>query len=413
MIGLALGWAISRLIARIDDYLIETTLTTVLAFGAYLAAEQLHFSGVLAVVAAGLINGNLGPQGMSPTTRIVLFNFWEYLAFLVNSMVFLLIGLEVDIPALLGAWRPIAWAIGAVLLARVVVVYGLSLLSGRFGEPISLRWQHVLTWGGLRGALSLALALSLPASFGPDRTLLRTMAFGVVLFTLLVQATTLRPLIRRLGIITRGSEQLEYEARHARLTALRSAESHMERRHRDGLLSAYAWEILRPKLQEQSALLAEAVRESLRAAPALEAEEMDTARREILRAQRSAFMGMRHDGVISDEVFERLSTEVDATLEAGSDAFWFVSGESLPGRLKAGRSRVEVQEVDIEPGSTCANQRLRDLHWPANSVIASLRRGDDQVLIARGDTILLPGDVLMLIADDQALRQIQRMCKAR
>ena len=412
VVGLVLGWAISRLIARIDDYLIETTLTTVLAFGSYLVAEQLHFSGVLAVVAAGLINGNLGPQGMSPTTRIVLFNFWEYVAFLANSLVFLLIGLEVDIPALLHSWQPIAWAIGAAILARVVVVYGLSLLSRWFAEPISLRWQHVLTWGGLRGALSLALALSLPVSFGPERALLRTMAFGVVLFTLLVQATTIRSLIRRLGIITRGPEQLEYETRHARLTALRSAENHLERRYREGLISSHAWEILHPKLQEQNALLAEAVRESLQAAPALEAEEMDTARREILRAQRSAFMGLRQDGVISEEVFERLSTEVDATLEAGSDAFWFVPGESLPGRLKAGRSRVEVEEIAIEPGSVCANQRVRDLHWPPNSVIASLRR-DEQVLIARGDTTLLAKDVLMLIADEAALREIQRMCKAK
>ena len=412
-VGLGMGWAISHLIARIDDYLIETTLTTVLAFGSYLLAEQFHFSGVLAVVAAGLINGNLGSQGMSPTTRIVLFNFWEYVAFLANSMVFLLIGLEVDIPALLDTWQPIAWALGGVILARVVVVYGLSLLSRRFIEPVSLRWQHVLTWGGMRGALSLALALSLPLSFGPERAMLRTMAFGVVLFTLLIQATTLRPLIRRLGIIKhRGPEQVEYEARHARLVALRSAENHLERRYREGLVSMHAWEILRPKLQEQSALLVEAVRESLRAAPALEDEEMEAARGEILRAQRSAFMGLRRDGVITEEVFEHLSAEVDAIMETGSDAFWFVPGESLPGRLKAGRSRVDVQEVYIEAGSVCDGQRLRDLAWPPNSVIASLRR-DDQVIIARGDTTLLAEDVLMLIADDASLREIQRMCKAK
>lgn len=412
VVGLVLGWAISRLIARIDDYLIETTLTTVLAFGSYLVAEQLHFSGVLAVVAAGLINGNLGPQGMSPTTRIVLFNFWEYVAFLANSLVFLLIGLEVDIPALLGAWQPIAWAIFGVLLARVVVVYGLSLVSKWFSEPVSLRWQHVMTWGGLRGALSLALALSLPEILGPERALLRTMAFGVVLFTLLVQATTIRPLIRRLGIVTRDPEQQEYEARHARLTALRSAQGHLERRYREGLISSHAWEILHPKLEEQNALLAEAVRETLQAAPALEAEEMDIARREILRAQRSAFMGLKRDGVISDEVYERLSAEVDATLEAGDEAFWFVPGESLPGRLKAGRSRVDVEDVIIEPGSSCAGKRVRDLHWPANSVIASLRRRD-QVMIARGDTMLLADDILLLIADKAALEEIQRMCKPK
>ncbi len=191
MLGLLLGWVISRLISRIDDYLIEITLTTVLAYGSYLLAEQLHFSGVLAVVAAGLITGSLGPQGMSPTTRIVLYNFWEYITFLVNSLVFLLIGLDVDIWALFQSWQPIAWSIGAVLIARIIVVYGLGWITNRISEPISLRWRHVIAWGGLRGALSLALALSLPAAFGDDRFLLRTMAFGVALFTLLIQATTM------------------------------------------------------------------------------------------------------------------------------------------------------------------------------------------------------------------------------
>ena len=117
LVGLVLGWIVSRLIARIDDYLIEITLTAILAFGAYLVAERLQVSGVLAVVAAGLTNGNLGPQSMSPSTRIVLFNFWEYVAFLANSVVFLLIGTQVDMPALIAAWQPILWAVVAVLAA--------------------------------------------------------------------------------------------------------------------------------------------------------------------------------------------------------------------------------------------------------------------------------------------------------
>ena len=408
VVGLASGWVISRLIARVDDYLIETTLTTVLAFGSYLVAEQLHFSGILAVVAAGLLNGNLGTQGMSPTTRIVLFNFWEYMAFLANSLVFLLIGLKVDIPALVAAWRPIVWAIAAVMLARVIVVYGLNMVSKRFTEPISLRWQHVMTWGGLRGALSLALALSLPVSFGQERSLLLTMAFGVVLFSLLIQATSIRALVRRLKIIIHGPEQIEYKKRQARLTAMRAAENHLERRHREGLLSSHAWELLRPKMQEQIALLAEAVRESLRAVPTLEAEELDTARREILRAQRSAFLGLRQDGVIEEEVFEHLSAEVDAILEDGHDAFWFVPGDSLPHRLSR-RSRVDVQEILVETGSSCAGRRVRDISWPENFIIASVKR-NEQVLIARGETALQAGDVLMIVASEAAFREVQRLC---
>ena len=314
IIGLASGWLISRIIARVDDYLIETTLTTVLAFGSYLLADQLHFSGVLAVVAAGLVNGNMGPQGMSPTTRIVLFNFWEYVAFLANSFVFLLIGLQVNVPSLVAAWQPIFWAIVAVLAARVVVVYGLGWIMNRFVEPISLNWQHVLTWGGMRGAISLALALSLPLALGPVRDLLQLMAFGVVLFTLLVQGTTMSPLLRRLRIVTRNQAQEEYETRHARLVALRAAGEHLDRMHGDGLISSHVWEIVKPEMDQRATLLVDAVREVLRADPALEAEELDTAKREALRAQRSALLGLRRDGVISDEVFEKLSAEVDALL---------------------------------------------------------------------------------------------------
>lgn len=322
IIGLVLGWLISRIIERIDDYLIETTLTTVLAFGSYLLADRLSFSGVLAVVAAGLVNGNLSSRGMSPTTRIVLFNFWEYTAFLANSLVFLLIGLQMNIPALLAAWQPILWAIAGVLLARVIVVYGFGWIMNHFAEPVSTKWQHVLTWGGQRGAISLALVLSLPLALGPDRERLRLMAFGVVLFTLLVQGTTMNPLLRRLQIVMRTQVQEEYETRHARLVAIRSAQEHLDRMHREGLISTHIWETLRPEMNAHIDVLTDAVRQMLHADPALEAEELDTAKREALRAQRSALLGLRRDGVISEGVFEKLSGEVDALLTADSvDAF--------------------------------------------------------------------------------------------
>jgi len=314
-IGLLLGWLVSRLIASVDDYLIETTLTTILAFGAYLVAERLHFSGVLAVVGAGLINGNMGPRGMSPTTRIVIVNFWEYVAFLANSLIFLLIGLEIDLTILAGAWQGIIWAVLAMLVARAVVVYGLGWLANRIVDPpVPIRWQHVMGWGGLRGAISLALALSLPIDIGPEREIMRLMAFGAVLFTLLVQATTMRPLLRWLKVVMRSPEQVEYEMRHARLTSLRAAERHLDNLHRQGLVSTHAVEVLRPEVDRDLAALADAVRDMLRARPQIEAEELDTTRRELLRAQRSALLGLRQDGVITDETFEELAAEVDVAL---------------------------------------------------------------------------------------------------
>ncbi len=404
-VGLALGWLSARLIARVDDYLIETTLTTVLAYGSYLIAEQLHFSGVLAVVAAGLVNGNLGQQGMSPTTRIVLFNFWEYFAFLANSLIFLLIGLDVDIAALIEKRQPIFWAIVAVLLARAVVVYGLGWISDRLFSPISTRWKHIQAWGGLRGALSLALALSLPAAIGSDRETLRTLAFGVVLFTLLVQAPTMRPLIRKLGIVVRSQAQIEYEMRHARLTAMRAAETHLERRYREGLISTHAWEILKPKIREQTARLAEDVRATLREEPALEAEELDTARREILRAQRSAILGLHRDGVISDEVYEKLAAEVDGVLSEGGEAFWFAAPEESPSRKGAETAKQPAHRtILVEPGSICDGRKIRHVPWPEDFIVVNVRRGE-QTIIPSGDTLVLAGDKLDIIASEKAWRE--------
>ena len=400
LVGLTLGWLTARLIERVDDYLIETTLTTVLAFGAYLVAERLQLSGVLAVVTAGLINGNLGPRGMSPTTRIVLFNFWEYVAFLANSVVFLLIGLKVNIPALVQSWQPILWAILAVLAARAAVVYGLSWISNRVAEPISASWQHVLSWGGLRGAICLALVLSLPAAFGPDAGLLQVMAFGVVLFTLLVQGTTMSPLIRRLRIVSRTDAQVQYETAHARLASLRAADARLDQMHDEGLISSHAWERLKPFIAQRAASLAEAVRSTMRADPTLEAEELDTGWRELLRAQRSSFLGLRRDGVISEDVFDTLTTEVDAQLTEGPVPL-----------LGPNDNGTEFLEVTVPPNARAADKSIAGLRLPRAAVLVSISRGDE-VIIPRGDTRLRAGDVVTALCERKSAPAIREFLEA-
>lgn len=314
-VGLVLGWVVLQLIGRIDDYLVETTLTTVLAFGSYLLAEQLHVSGVLAVVTAGLINGNIGQRGMSPTTRIVVLNFWEYVAFLANSAVFLLIGLDIDLPALVNNWRLILWAIAAILVSRAIGVYGLS----RLGRSMPERWRHVLFWGGLRGAIALALALSLPLGLGDARRTLIVMTFGVVLFTLLIQGLSIERLMHLLRLITRSDTQVQYEMRHARALAARAGFEHMQSLYQDGLISLHTWERMQPLLRERMEALASAVQEALEGSPELEADEIVTARRESLRAQRTMLSNLRRDGVIAEETYEQLVAEADAALDASTE----------------------------------------------------------------------------------------------
>jgi CPA1 family monovalent cation:H+ antiporter len=302
----------------VDDHLLETALTTVLAFGAFLIAEELHVSGVLAVVVAGLVNGNIGPRGMSPTTHILVTSFWEYAAFVSNSIIFLLIGLEIDPTRLftISGLEPILLAILAVLMARAVIIYGLSWIS----KDIPNRWRHVMFWGGLRGAISLILALSLP-KLGTWTTDLQNMAFAVVLYTILVQGFTMGPMVRRMRLTERSEMQEEYERRHARAVAAQAAYDHLKAMCQQGLFSAHTWDLLSPLLKEHSEQLAEAVKEVMLVDPSVEAEELDTARREALRAQRSALIGLLSDGVISEEIYSQLARGIDIQL-ARSQENW-------------------------------------------------------------------------------------------
>ena len=213
LVGVVLGSFVSFVILKnVDDHLIETVTTLTLAFGSYLMAEEfgvmigrpeLHLSGILAVVAAGIFVGNVGRTNTSPTTGVAMDNFWELLAFIVNSFVFLIIGLTIDISLFRAKIGIILAAVAVVLISRVIVVYALTWLHGRL-EPkrrIPIPYRHVMVWGGLRGAISLALALTLSVGpFAESAPELQLMTFGVVLFTLIVQGMSIETLIVRLGL---------------------------------------------------------------------------------------------------------------------------------------------------------------------------------------------------------------------
>jgi CPA1 family monovalent cation:H+ antiporter len=200
VLGMVLGYLAGRIMEKVDDPQIEITLTTILAYGSYLLAHNLHLSGVIATASAGMMLGKFElEKRMSAQTRTAMQSFWEYVSFVMNSLVFLLIGLEIHPGELLKNWMSVLLAIGAVLLGRVLSVYLLIPLSNLFAEKIPLRWQHAAVWGGLRGALALALALSLNAAF-PYRQQLLSLRFGVVIFSILGQGLTIKPLLRILRL---------------------------------------------------------------------------------------------------------------------------------------------------------------------------------------------------------------------
>jgi CPA1 family monovalent cation:H+ antiporter len=285
-------------------------------------AENLHVSGVLAVVTAGVISGNTSQRYMTASTRLVVYNFWEYAAFVANSFIFLLIGLATDLSVLFANWQAIGWAILAALVARMVSTYGFSL----FGYEIPPKWKHVLFWGGLRGAITLALALSLPNEgiFVAERGRLQAMAFGLTLFTLLVQGFSMDWLLKRLKLVVRSTAQVEYEKRHARFISGRAGYDYLRRRSQEGMISEHTWQKLSLMLKQKNDALMEGVRQMMKDEPDVEAEELDTAYRESLRAQRTALTGLLRDGVISEDTYSLLIGEVDeALLEANPSARLF------------------------------------------------------------------------------------------
>ncbi len=200
IVGALLGLAFSRLTSMVDDHLVEMTLSTALAYGSFLAAQALHTSGPLACVTAGFIHGSYGREvGMTETARRLLDDLWEYLGFLANGLVFLLVGFSANVTSLLTQAPAVVAAIVAVLVARILIVAVPALAIPRRQEVTTWAERTVLIWGGLRGALTIALALALPPD-APARGLLIDMAFGVVLFTLVVQGLTLPLVIRLLGL---------------------------------------------------------------------------------------------------------------------------------------------------------------------------------------------------------------------
>src|SRR5690349_5818545 len=208
IIGLAVSTAILILVGRTMDPLVEITLTTIAAYGSFLIAEDIHASGIIAALAAGLLVGNFGwESAISVEGRERVRYAWEYFAFLANSFVFILIGMN-------AASQPLAQlgsvaagvAILLVLAGRALSIYPIAALFGRSRWRLPASYQHTLFWGGLRGALALALALAVPPSV-VERNAIIVTAFVVVAFSILVQGLTMPWLIRRFDLSHQHAEE--------------------------------------------------------------------------------------------------------------------------------------------------------------------------------------------------------------
>jgi monovalent cation/hydrogen antiporter len=324
-VGLVLGLLAERLLRVLHDSLLENTLVLLVPFVGYAAAEQVHTSGVLGVVVAGLYLGHLSPRRQTAATRLQGTEVWRIIEFLLESVVFALIGLQ--LPTVLEnlSGRPTSELVvaavvtlGVVVTARFVWIYPATYLP-RLIPRIQARdpappWQYptVLGWAGMRGVVSLAAAFALAADF-PGRDLILFLTFVVVIGTLLLQGLTLPAVIRWLGVVGRDSQQdliREAGAQHA------AANAALERLDRELAAASEVPEDVVARLREKAELRQFGAWERLGGRQDGNRQEPPTVafrrlRRAMIEAEREVFVELRDRGQIDEEVLTRVQRELD------------------------------------------------------------------------------------------------------
>jgi monovalent cation/hydrogen antiporter len=327
-IGLVIGIAVSWIEKFIDDGPVELVVSVVVPYAAYLAGEEIRASGVLAVVACGLYMSRQSATFFSPSVRIQVTGAWNALTFMLNGIVFVLIGLQLPyvMAAIHGKYGlPTLLEYGALfsavlIMLRMVWVYPAVKIAGlvnrkkRYGEPLNSREIFVIGWTGMRGVLALAAAISVPETlangqpFGP-RNLIVFLAFCVILVTLVLQGLSLPSLIRALGLA--GAKGMEPEERYARKMALKEALEFLKEKKaesRDEFLHAYddlidKYEHRLTDIDEKAAPKGGDTKKIYQQILAVAGEAVKTERRTVIR--------LRDEGLISDDVLRTMEREMD------------------------------------------------------------------------------------------------------
>ena len=318
LVGVGAGLVCGKLVATIDDDdLIEILLTTVIAFLAYLAADRVFgVSGVMAVVGTGFVLGGWGRTKYTPDTLHYLESFWGYLAYIVNALTFLMVGLFVDLSDIRRMAGPIAIAVVMALLGRAVGIFGLFPIVNRLPavEKADVRYQSVMVWGGLRGALTLVLALSIPPGF-PQREEIITITLGVVLFSLLVQGLSLEVVMRYLGLHRASLPEL-YVLHEGRLQAKQKAKAVVPDLRRGGMFREMVVEQLEGSYNMAEQDLRASIN-ALRQHPALGIdEELKLITRGYLLAEKRAYLDMFQQGQLSEKALKELQHSVELQLDS-------------------------------------------------------------------------------------------------
>jgi len=311
-VGAAAGWGAAQLIALTDDHLMEILFTVVVTYGSWVAAETVHASPVLAVVTAGITVGSVAWRQITPGGKVAIRSFWAVAAFGINSVLFLIIGLQFDFAAFGAAGIAIAWGMLALTAGRMSGVYGsLSVLPR--GAKVPWAWKHLLVWGNLKGSLSMALALSLPSDL-EHRGLIASVVFGCAFITLTVQGLTLAPLARRLGI-GRGSEaERLIDQSQGRLLAARAAQRELDRMQQMGVVPLGTFQRMRAAYQGAIARSERQLRDLVPFAAAEDSEHLMAVRTRLMEIEKAALQDAAGSGMIAEDVADELVEELDKAL---------------------------------------------------------------------------------------------------
>jgi CPA1 family monovalent cation:H+ antiporter len=290
------------------------------ALGAFQAGQLLGVSGVVAVVVAGIIVGSVGLSGnVSASTRLTLLTFWESLGFGVNSFIFLLIGLEVDLITLWRTLPAVLLAILAYQIGRIISVYPLLAMLRWFDRPIAWRWQHVLFLGNIKGSLSMALALSIPTAL-VGREQIIAIVFGTVLLSVVGQGVSLPLLVKRLNLSKSSPLMQQLEEWQAQLITSKAAQDELDSLLKSGVLPKAIYEEMRSSYQVQIAGAEKALREFYNRRPQEletqkgERSKLDAIRRRLLLAEKGALNEAMRKRILSEEIAKERVQTIDKKL---------------------------------------------------------------------------------------------------
>ncbi len=326
LVGLVLGYLSIPVFARLDDPLSSLLLTVAVALGTFQAGEFLDVSGAVAVVVAGLIFGNLAlSRNTSASSRITLLSFWEYASFTVNTFIFLLIGVEINLVTLWNTLPAILLAVLAYQVGRVLTVYPLLAVVRWFDRPIPLRWQHLLFLGNIKGSLSMALALSLPTTL-PGREVLIAIVFGSVLVSLVAQGLSLPWVVKRLKLSKFSEVQQQVEELQAQLMTGKAAQDELDSLLKSGVLPKAVYEEMRSAYQVRIAGAEKTLRELYNRRPdelsgkSNNSSKLDAIRRRLLLAEKGALNEAMRKRILSEEIVRgRIQTLDEQLLKLEDD----------------------------------------------------------------------------------------------